>query len=200
MPDARDPPGHLRHQRQPGRGRNRVQAPVLVDDEVTPGAHEGPRPAAPPPLERHPSLFRPPVHQRDPRRPEQHHPTRQDPCEGLPQHGLLQHHALPDPRQTRPQHRHHLTHFTHPKQRKAKKYISIYLSLSGTKCSVISSHLSAETISVGSNTIIAVKPVIPLTNSFPRYSQTEILFNQSKYFWKKCLTSLLISDTSTLTA
>ena len=38
---------------------------------------------------------------------------------GLQEHGLFQHDDLPDLRQTRPQHRHHLTRFTHTKQRKA---------------------------------------------------------------------------------
>ena len=47
------------------------------------------------------------------------HPERQDPREGLQEHGLFQHDDLPDLRQTRPQHRHHLTRFTHAKQRKA---------------------------------------------------------------------------------
>lgn len=126
MPDARDPPRHLRHRRGQDRGRNGARTPVLMDDAIEAGAHEGPRPAAPPPLGRHLGLFRPPVHQRDPRRPERHHPTRQDPREGLPQHGLLQHHDLPGLRQTRPQHRHHLTHFTHHKQRKAE-FFNVFL-------------------------------------------------------------------------
>ena len=53
LPDARDPPGHLRHQREQDRGRNGAQTPVLVDDAIEAGAHEGPRPTAPPPLGRY---------------------------------------------------------------------------------------------------------------------------------------------------
>ena len=120
LPDARDPPGHLRHQREQDRGRNGAQTPVLVDDAIEAGAHEGPRPTAPPPLGRHPGLLRPPAHQRGPRGPEQHHPERQDPREGLQEHGLFQHDDLPDLRQTRPANRRHLTRFTHTKQRKAR--------------------------------------------------------------------------------
>ena len=41
----------------------------------------------------------------------------------LLEHGPLRHHDLPDPRQTRPQHRHRLTRFTHTKQRNAKNTI-----------------------------------------------------------------------------
>lgn len=122
----REPPRYLRHQRQPGRGRNRVQAPVFVDDEVTPGAHENPRPPAPLPPAGHPGLLRPPVHQRDPRRTQQHHPARQDPCPGLPQHGVLLHDDLPDLRQTRPTNRHHLTG-SHPHQTAKGQSLIYYL-------------------------------------------------------------------------
>ena len=66
------------------------------------------------------AYFRPPAHQRGPQGPEQHHPERQDPREGLQEHGLFQHDDLPDLRQTRPANRRHLTRFTHTKQRKAR--------------------------------------------------------------------------------
>lgn len=57
MLDARDPPGHPRHRRERDRGRNGAQTPALMDDAIEAGAHEGPRPAAPPPLGRYPGLF-----------------------------------------------------------------------------------------------------------------------------------------------
>ena len=92
---------------------------MLVDDAFPVGTDEDPRQTVPPALGRHPGLFRPPIHEHDPRRSERRHPTRQDPRPRLQEHGLLLHNDLPDLRQTRPQHRHHLTHFTHTKQRKA---------------------------------------------------------------------------------
>lgn len=58
----------------------------------------------------------------DPRGTQRHHTARQDPLPRLQEHGLLQHHDLPDLRQTRPQHRHCLTRFTHTKQRKAYNF------------------------------------------------------------------------------
>ena len=67
----------------------------------------------------HPRLLRPSVRQRDLRGAQRHHPARRNPLPRLREHGLLQHHDLPDPRQTRTQHRHRLTRFTHTKQRKA---------------------------------------------------------------------------------
>ena len=121
LPDARDPAGHLRRQRQPRGGRGRVQGPVLVDDAFTAGTHEDTGLTAAPPLGRHPGLLRPPAHQRGPRGPEQRHPERQDPREGLQEHRLFQHDDLPDLRQTRPANRHHLNAFTHAKQRKASE-------------------------------------------------------------------------------
>ena len=109
LSDARDPPGHLRHQRRSSRGRDGPQASVLVDDALPTRTHERVRPPDTPPLAGHPRLLRPPLHQRDPRRTQQRHPERQDPSPRIQEHGLLQHHDLPDLRQTRPQHRHHLT-------------------------------------------------------------------------------------------
>ena len=117
--DARMPAGHPRRQRQPRGGGGRVQGVVLMDDAFPPGTDEGPRPTIPAARERHPRVFRQPLHQRDPRRPEQHHPARQDPSPWLQKHGPPLHDDLPDLRQTRPQHRHHLNGLTHTKQRKA---------------------------------------------------------------------------------
>jgi hypothetical protein len=109
LPDARDPPGHLRHQHEPDAGRSRVPDMVLVDDALPSGTHENPRPPDPSSLAGHPHVFRPPVHQRDPRGIEQHHPTHQNPSPQLAQHGPLLHDDLPDLRQARPGHRHHIT-------------------------------------------------------------------------------------------
>lgn len=119
--DARDPAEHLRRQRQPDGGGDGVQVVVLVDDAFPVGADEGPRQTVPPAPGRHPRLLRPPIHERNPRRAQQHHPTRQDPRPRLQEHGPPLHHDLPDLRQTRPQNSHRLTGFTHTKQRKAKK-------------------------------------------------------------------------------
>ena len=99
----------------PDRGRGGVQGPVLVDDALPSGAHEGVGPTAAPPLGRRPRLLRPPAHQRDSRGSEQRHPERQDPRKGLQEHGLFQHDDLPDLRQTRPTNRHRLTAL-HPHQ------------------------------------------------------------------------------------
>ena len=117
--DARTPAGHPRRQRQPHEGGGRVQGIALVDDAFAAETDEGPRRTVPPALAGHPRLLRPSVRQRDPRGTERHHPARQDPLPRLQEHGLLRHHDLPDLRQTRPQHRHRLTRFTHTKQRKA---------------------------------------------------------------------------------
>ena len=117
--DARTPAGHPRRQRQPHGGGGRVQGIALVDDAFASGTDEGPRRTVPPALAGHPRLLRPSARQRDPRGTERHHPARQDPLPRLREHGLLRHHDLPDLRQTRPQHRHRLTRFTHTKQRKA---------------------------------------------------------------------------------
>ena len=117
--NARDPPGHLRHQRRSSRGRDGPQASVLVDDALPTRTHERVRPPDTPPLAGHPRLLRPPLHQRDPRRTQQRHPERQDPSPRIQEHGLLQHHDLPDLRQTRPSAPSPPDRPTHTKQRKA---------------------------------------------------------------------------------
>ena len=81
---------------------------VLVDDALPSGTHEDPRPPDPSSLAGHPRVCRPPVHQRDPRGIERHHPTHRNPSPRLARHGLLLHDDPPDPRQARPSHRHHI--------------------------------------------------------------------------------------------
>ena len=81
---------------------------------------------------RSPRLLRPPLHQRDPRRT-QRHPERQDPGPRIQEHGLLQHHDLPDLRQTRPQ---QSFRPPHTKQRKAD-FLAIAEAADPLRASVI---------------------------------------------------------------
>ena len=109
LPDARDHAGHPRDRSHAGRGVGAPAPPVLVDDALTTGTHEGPRPHDPQALERDPGLLRPPVHQRGTRGRRRRHPEHQTTSTRIPEHGLLRHHGLPDLRQARPHSSHRLT-------------------------------------------------------------------------------------------